>query len=100
LTLIVVSHDLAALSDLVDRVIVLSEGIVAMDGPTARVLSDVEGLRAACLKPPRPVMLLHALEGAGWPVRTDRIAPRDAAAEIAAAHSRRPSRTPAGEERR
>ena len=85
ITLIVVSHDLAALARLVDRAIILQDGRIAADGAARAVLSDPERLRDAGLSAPPPVALLTRLQAIGWPVRTDRVLPREAAAEIARA---------------
>jgi energy-coupling factor transport system ATP-binding protein len=84
-TLIVVSHDLAALAQLVDRAIVLQDGRIRVEGPSQRVLSDLETLEAVGLQPPPASALLHALRAAGWSLCTDRLLPEEAAAEIAAA---------------
>ncbi len=86
LTLIVVSHNLDELARVVERVVVLKEGDVVADGPARRVLSDGPVLRSVGLDAPQPVVLLEALQEAGWPVRTDRLLPEEAAAEIAQAH--------------
>ncbi|MEA3339649.1 MAG: energy-coupling factor transporter ATPase [Chloroflexota bacterium] len=86
LTLIIVSHNLDELARVVERVVVLKEGEVVADGPARRVLSDGPLLRAAGLDAPQPVALLQALREAGWPVRTDRLLPEEAAAEIVQAH--------------
>ena len=88
-TLIVVSHDLMALGRLVDRVIVLSSGRIAIDGPARAVLCDRVKLSGAGLKPPEPVALLHILRDAGWPVAVDALFAEEAAQEIARAHSLR-----------
>ena len=85
LTLILVSHDLDELARVVERVVVLEGGRVVADGPARRVLSDGQLLRAAGLDVPQPVLLLQALRGAGWEVRTDRLLPEEAVAEIAQA---------------
>jgi energy-coupling factor transport system ATP-binding protein len=82
LTLILVSHDLDELARVVERVVVLEGGQVVADGPVRRVLSDGQLLRAAGLDVPQPVRLLQALRGAGWEVRTDRLLPEEAVAEI------------------
>ncbi len=86
LTLIIVSHNLDELARVVERAVVLKEGEVVADGPARRILSDGPLLRAAGLDVPQPVVLLEALQEAGWPVRTDRLLPEEAAAEIAQAH--------------
>ncbi len=87
LTLIVVSHNLDELARVVERVVLLQEGRVRADGPVRRVLSDGELLCAAGLSLPQPVALLYALRGAGWAVRTDRLLPEEAAAEIVRARA-------------
>jgi energy-coupling factor transport system ATP-binding protein len=84
-TLVVVSHDLAALARLTDRAIVLQGARIGADGPSQSVLSDREELSAAGLRPPPPATLLHELREAGWPIRSDRLLPEEAAAEIAGA---------------
>jgi len=83
LTLIIVSHNLDELARVVERVVVLKEGEVVADGSARQVLSDGQLLRAAGLDVPQPVALLQILHEAGWPVRTDRLLPEEAAAEIA-----------------
>lgn len=98
MTLIVVSHDLDSLARIADRVIVLEDGAVAMDGPTRHVLSSLDALDAAELDPPTAVVLLQRLRSGGLPVDVDRITPEEAAAEIARVISRRPGvdRIPGG----
>ena len=88
-TLVVVSHDLATLGQLVDRTIILQAGEIAADGPTTAILSDLDTLTSLGLEPPPVVDLLHALRAQGWTVATDRLVPDEAAAEIARALSSR-----------
>jgi len=85
LTLILISHNLDELARVVERVVVLGKGEVIADGPARQALSDSELLHAAGLDVPLPVALLHALQEAGWKVRTDRLLPEEAVAEIAQA---------------
>ena len=82
-TLVMVSHNLIELARAVERVVLLKEGRVVVDGPIRRVLSDSELLRSAGLDVPPPVALLLALRKADWDVRTDRLLPEEAACEIA-----------------
>jgi len=82
-TLIIVSHDLAALAQLIDRVVVLRGAEIVADGPSRSVLGDPARLTGAGLEPPLPVALLHQLRTAGWNVATDRFRPAEAAEEIA-----------------
>lgn len=88
LTLIIVSHNLDELARVVERALVLGGGEVIADGPVRPVLSDGRLLRAAGLDVPQPVALLQALQKAGWEVRTDRLLPEEAAAEIVQAQRR------------
>jgi energy-coupling factor transport system ATP-binding protein len=83
LTLIMVSHDLDALARITERVLLLYDGKVVADAPVREVLSDGSRLRGAGLSLPEPVALLQMLCRAGWAVRTDRLEPEEAAAEIA-----------------
>jgi energy-coupling factor transport system ATP-binding protein len=82
LTLIVVSHHLDELAQLVDRVVLLEGGRLVADGPTRQVLSDGQLLRSTGLDVPQPVALLEALQQGMWPVRTDRLLLEEAVAEI------------------
>ncbi len=82
MTLVLVSHDLDELAHVVERVVLLNDGQVAIDGPARQVLSDGPLLRAAGLDVPQPVALLQMLRKAGWDVRTDRLLPEAAAEEI------------------
>ena len=43
-SVVVVTHDLGAVADVADRVVVLSDGTIAADGPLAAVRADLEGL--------------------------------------------------------
>ena len=81
-TLILVSHNLEELARVVERVAVLDGGKVVADGPVRQVLSDGELLRSTGLDVPQPVALLQALREAGLGVRTDRLLPEEAVAEI------------------
>lgn len=87
LTLILVSHNLDELARVVERVVLLASGQVVADGPIRQVLSDGKLLRDAGLDVPQSVALLEALREAGWRVRTDRLLPEEAAAEIAQARA-------------
>ena len=66
---VVVEHDMDAIAEVVDRVVVLHEGRLVQDGPAASVLGDVAALEAAGLRPPQVVEFAHAL-GDGRPLPT------------------------------
>ncbi len=64
------SHDLRTVMTVADRVVVLAEGGVVADGPTATVLRDPEVLRRAGLTlPPLVAWLLEHLDGPDAPRR-------------------------------
>jgi energy-coupling factor transport system ATP-binding protein len=87
-TLVVVSHSLEDLARLADRIILLAHGQVAVDGTARQALSDAQKLAALGFGVPTPVAVMGALQSHGWPVRTDRLLPEEAAAEIAHALGR------------
>jgi energy-coupling factor transport system ATP-binding protein len=88
LTLIMVSHHLDELAQVVERMVLLEEGRIVADGPTQRVLSDGQLLRSIGLDVPQTVALLEALRQRGWQVRSDRLLPGEAIAEILQAQGR------------
>jgi energy-coupling factor transporter ATP-binding protein EcfA2 len=73
---LVVSHDLGFVAELVERVVVLRDGRVAADRPARELLYDASSLTALELRPPATVAIGQALRLPGAPVR---------AAEVAAA---------------
>jgi energy-coupling factor transport system ATP-binding protein len=98
-TLIVISHDLGELAKLVERVLLLSDGRLVADGPARQILGNADLLRAHRLDAPEPVALLTALRNLGWPVRTDRLSPREAVAEIVRARRAREALSTVGAQR-
>ncbi|MBR4424651.1 MAG: energy-coupling factor transporter ATPase [Oscillospiraceae bacterium] len=75
-----------------DRLIVMSEGRIAMDGSPRAVFSQVEALRALGLTAPETVSLLHSLRAEGWDLPLDALRVEDCA-EAIAAYLRRPRGT-------
>ncbi len=51
-TLVLSSHDMDEVAEVADRVVLLRQGRIEATGPTARVLSDVDLLERAGLRPP------------------------------------------------
>lgn len=64
-TIVISTHDIEALPDLVDRVIVLSEGKVIGDSSLSDTLSNLDLLESASLAPPTMVRMAHELKERG-----------------------------------
>ncbi len=64
-TVVISTHDVEALAELADRVIVISHGAMLGEGETAKVLQDLKLLGAAGLEPPAIVKLFSELKSAG-----------------------------------
>jgi cobalt/nickel transport system ATP-binding protein len=64
-TIIVSTHDVEALPELADRIIVISHGLVAGEGETHKVLQDKELLESSGLEPPAIVDLFNELKAQG-----------------------------------
>ena len=62
-----------------DRVVVLNEGKIAIQGTPTEVFSDAKALRAAGLELPQCAQLLEALTNAGMPIKECGITPEDCA---------------------
>ncbi|MEA1909346.1 MAG: ABC transporter ATP-binding protein [Euryarchaeota archaeon] len=65
-TLIVITHDVNAIPELADRVIVLNRTVVA-DGTTRKVFADTEMLLAAGLEIPTIMQFFEVLQAFGYP---------------------------------
>jgi cobalt/nickel transport system ATP-binding protein len=65
ITIIVSTHDVEALPELADRIIVISHGLVAGEGETHKVLQDKELLESSGLEPPAIVDLFNELKAQG-----------------------------------
>ena len=64
-TIIVSTHDVEALPELADRIIVISHGLVAGEGETHKVLQDKALLESSGLEPPAIVVLFNELKSQG-----------------------------------
>jgi len=64
-TVVVVSHDMALVADLADRLVVLHDGRVVADGTPREVLTDATFADATRLAPPQITQLAAALPGRG-----------------------------------
>ena len=68
-----------------DRVIVMDDGHIVMDGTPAEVFGNVSELRALGLEAPQGTELLHKLHRAGWDISTDGLSAEACVAAIQAA---------------
>jgi energy-coupling factor transport system ATP-binding protein len=64
MTVIVAEHEVEVLAEYADRIVVLHEGRIAMQGTPAEVLSRVADLDALGLRSPQVTEFAHALSGA------------------------------------
>ncbi|MEM2098556.1 MAG: ABC transporter ATP-binding protein [Candidatus Bathyarchaeia archaeon] len=65
-TIVVSTHDIEALPELVDRIILISHGSKVGEGETAKILQDIELLTNSGLEPPATVKLFSSLKAAGF----------------------------------
>jgi len=66
-TVLVITHDVDLIARYAERLIVLCEGQVLLDGPTATVFGQVETLRKSFVVPPVAAQLARELESLGVP---------------------------------
>lgn len=64
-TIIVSTHDVEALPELADRIIVINQGSLLGEGETRNVLQDAKLLESACLEPPAIIRLFSELKSTG-----------------------------------
>lgn len=65
MTVIVIEHEVEVLAQYADRVLVVHDGTVVLNGPPADILSRVEELRALGLRAPESAVLAERLREAG-----------------------------------
>jgi len=83
-TIVVVTHHLYLMAEYAQRVIVMGEGTVLLDGPIRDVFHRVDVLRSTYLTPPQAVLLAQHLSkkiGHSYPILT----PRELASVLASA---------------
>jgi cobalt transport protein ATP-binding subunit len=66
-TILFITHDLRLAAEAADRVIVIDQGHVAMDGSPSQVLADAQALARVGLRPPPITRLSAALAPHGFP---------------------------------
>lgn len=85
ITLVLVTHDMDEVAQLVDRIIVLDQGSVVMDGPAREVYSHPHRLRSLGLDIPTPTRVAQHLADRGWQIARDILTVDQAAQAIIAA---------------
>jgi energy-coupling factor transport system ATP-binding protein len=68
ITVLLVTHDLINVAAYARRTVVLRDGQVLRDAPTAAVMGDRELLASCNLVPPQIVRLSQRLADVGWPL--------------------------------
>ena len=87
ITVILITHHMNE-AEHADRVLVLNDGRLAMDGTPREVFARAEELSAIGLTVPDTVALLRALKAGGLDVATDAVTVEECSAEIARALAR------------
>lgn len=64
-TVIIITHDMELAAEYAERIVVLKNGEILLDGPKAEVFSNVGGLEAAGLTPPLPARICLDLQKRG-----------------------------------
>ncbi len=83
MTVVLITHHMSECVD-ADRVIVMSDGRVALDGSPKQVFSQVERMRAEGLTVPETTELIYALRQEGWDLPLDALSIDECADAIAA----------------
>lgn len=68
ITILLVTHDLINVAQYARRVLVLNDGNVMRDGPTAEIMADFDLLESCHLTPPQVVRLSSRLQDRGFPL--------------------------------
>jgi energy-coupling factor transport system ATP-binding protein len=66
-TVLMVTHDMDLIAEYTHRLIVMGDGTVLLDGPTAEVFQQVERLAETFIAPPQVTQLAQGLAGYGVP---------------------------------
>jgi energy-coupling factor transport system ATP-binding protein len=65
-TIIIITHDMPIVAQYARRVIVMGEGKILVDGPTAEVFARPEVLEQTFLEPPQITLLAQRVQGLGF----------------------------------
>ena len=82
ISVVLVSHSMEDVAEYVDRIIVMNDGYIAMDGTPHEVFTHAEELTAMGLDVPDVTRLFMRLKADGFDVRTDIFTPAEAEAEL------------------
>jgi energy-coupling factor transport system ATP-binding protein len=82
LTVILITHSMDEVAWLAERVVVMHEGRVAIDGPVRKVFARAADLTALHLEVPQVAQVLHRLRARGLQVRSDALTLEEARDEI------------------
>lgn len=83
ITVILVSHNMEDVAYFCDRILVLNEGKLVVDGSPKEVFTQGAFLESIGLKPPEVTLLMQKLKEKGWDVREDVLTVEEAYKEIA-----------------
>lgn len=82
ISVVLVSHSMEDVAEYVDRIIVMNDGYIAMDGTPHEVFTHAEELTAMGLDVPDVTRLFMRLKAEGFDVRTDIFTPAEAETEL------------------
>lgn len=82
MTVVLISHSMEDVADYVERLIVMKNGSVLLDGVPEKVFSHYRELEEAGLAAPEVTYLMHELKERGFPVNADVITLEQAKEEI------------------
>lgn len=82
LTILLVSHSMEDVAEYVDRIIVMNQGKVMLDGVPKEVFLHYKELEEVGLAAPQVTYIMHALKDCGMPVDTEVTTITDATEEI------------------
>lgn len=83
ITIILVSHSMEDIARYAERILVLKEGEMALDGPPQKVFRYERELKVIGLGVPQSASVIHSLQQRGMPARKECITPEEAADAIA-----------------
>lgn len=81
ITVVLITHFMEEAA-LAERIIIMHEGKIAMEGKPRRVLSQIEALKDLSLEAPEAAYMAYSLNKAGVPVRGDVLSVKELAEEI------------------